>query len=265
MIHLLATLILVSAVLVAPGQSPPDDLPSAKVILDRYVEATGGKVAYGKILNRVTEASLTMPGQGLELGLTIHAARPNRVYTVIEGEAVGTIEKGSDGEVVWERSLMTGPVVKEGREREDALRESTFDKLVHWRKIYAKAVCAGVEAVNGTPCFKVRVTPRSDPSGTGERARSQSLYFERTSGLLVRMKFTLESAMGPLPTEVILGDYKRVDGILLPHTMKTKVLGQERVVTVKRVRHNLELPADRFALPADVQALVAAKRPDEKG
>jgi hypothetical protein len=33
-------------------------------------------------------------------------------------------------------------------------------------------------------------------------------------------------------------------------------MGQERIVTVEKVEHNVALPADRFALPAEIQALI---------
>ena len=52
------------------------------------------------------------------------------------------------------------------------------------------------------------------------------------------------------------GDFRKVDGIMLPFTSRMKVMGQERVVTVEQVEHNVTLPADRFALPAAIAALV---------
>jgi hypothetical protein len=35
-----------------------------------------------------------------------------------------------------------------------------------------------------------------------------------------------------------------------------KVMGQERVVTIEKVEHNVAIPADRFALPAEIRPLV---------
>ncbi len=36
--------------------------------------------------------------------------------------------------------------------------------------------------------------------------------------------------------------------------------GQERVVTIMKVENNVTIPADRFALPAEIKALVAGKK-----
>jgi hypothetical protein len=38
------------------------------------------------------------------------------------------------------------------------------------------------------------------------------------------------------------------------------VAGQTRIVTTERVEHNVEIPADRLALPAEIKALVSAKQ-----
>jgi len=35
-----------------------------------------------------------------------------------------------------------------------------------------------------------------------------------------------------------------------------RVMGQERVVTIEKVEHNVAMPADRFALPPEIAALV---------
>ena len=63
------------------------------------------------------------------------------------------------------------------------------------------------------------------------------------------------SPAGTIPVEVLLKDYKRVDGILISHKMHTKVLNQERVMTIDSVKHNQDLK-DRFTLPEEIKALV---------
>jgi hypothetical protein len=45
-------------------------------------------------------------------------------------------------------------------------------------------------------------------------------------------------------------------------------MGQEMVTTTESVKHNVELPADRFALPERIQKLVdeeEAKAPEKEG
>jgi hypothetical protein len=52
------------------------------------------------------------------------------------------------------------------------------------------------------------------------------------------------------------GDYRAVDGLISPHRMVVRVLGQERVVTTKSIEQNIEMPDGMFDPPADVKALL---------
>ena len=54
-----------------------------------------------------------------------------------------------------------------------------------------------------------------------------------------------------------------MDGILLPHLTRTAIVGQERTLTTTSIRHNADLPADRFDPPAEVQDLIARRTETE--
>lgn len=224
-------------------------IPSAEAILEQHIAATGGRVAYEKIRNRVTKGTLEMPAQGITIGLTIVVARPNLVYSRAESEVTGPIEKGTDGRVAWEKSVMTGPRILEGQEREDFLREAAFDKFVRWRDFYEKAESAGLEDVGGRSCYKIVLTPKN--------GKPQTLFLDRETALIVKLLLTVDSPMGSVPVETTLEDYRESDGILLSRKTRSKVLGQERVFTVTSIEHNVDLPPDRFLLPADIQELLA--------
>lgn len=222
--------------------------PTAEALLDGYVEAMGGKAAMEKIDNRVTHGKMEMAAQGIEMTLTLYSARPNLSYVLVESEMVGKIEKGSDGEVYWEMSAMMGPQVKEGQERIDYLRDSVFDKWLHWRELYPEVEYLGTETLDDKAVHKVVVKPDS-----GE---PQTLYIDQASNLAVRVDVVVETPMGVVPVISRMKDYREIDGILIPHQMEVEVMGQERLITTDRIEHNVELPAERFALPPEIRAIV---------
>ncbi|HUU98929.1 MAG TPA: hypothetical protein VM487_24625 [Phycisphaerae bacterium] len=232
-----------------------DKLPKGGAILDKYVEVTGGKAAYEKLTNRVTQATFEMVGQGLKFSMTIYAARPDKMYAVMESEAFGKIEKGTDGEVVWEMNVMTGPQIKEGEERALVLRGAAFDAVPQWRKLYKQVECVGVEAIDGKPCYKIVLTPKE--------GQPETRYYGKESNLLVKTELTLMLPAGTIPFESYASDYKRVDGILIPHKARVVVMGSERVMTVEGTKHNVEMPKDRFKLPEDIQALVDQRKSEK--
>ncbi|MCK4549481.1 MAG: hypothetical protein KAU49_04905, partial [Candidatus Krumholzibacteria bacterium] len=114
------------------GEAMAEKAPTAEKILDRFVEVTGGMKAYDAIENRKTIASLSISAQGMTFNITMWSARPNQVYSIIENDMIGKMEKGVSGDVVWEKSIMTGPIIKSGVEREASLRDSAFERYVYW-------------------------------------------------------------------------------------------------------------------------------------
>ncbi len=217
-------------------------------ILDRYTQATGGLEAYEKIQNRVTKGTFAIPQVGLQGPLTIYHARPNQVYTLLEIEALGKTESGISGDVAWEMSLATGPRIKEGTERTEALRDGTFNGYANWQEIYGEAEYAGIAEINGRLCYKVILSPESGGPRT--------LYFDQETNLAAKIEAIVESQAGAIPVESFPEDYMEVDGILMPRVTKTVIMGQERVVTTESVEHNVQMPDGIFELPEDVKALI---------
>jgi zinc protease len=243
----LATLLAAVGLALSTGAATAAE-PTAEALLDGYVTAMGGKAAMEKIDNRVTHGKMEMAAQGIEMKLTLYSARPNLNYSLIESEMVGKIEKGTDGDVYWETSAMMGAQVKEGQERADYLRDSTFDKWLHWREIFPEVEYVGTEILNEKPVHKVVVKPES--------GQPQTLYFDQASNLALRIDLVFEMPMGVVPVTSYLKDYREIDGILIPYMMELEVMGQQRLITTDRIEHNVELPADRFALPLEIVAIV---------
>ena len=248
--ELLLAIVILTALTISPASLRAEEkaLPSGEQVLDDYLKATGGKKIRNKLTNRVTVASLSLEAQGIQLNMTIHSSRPNRNYTVVESEFTGKIEKGSDGNTVWEISDMMGPQVKDGQERADFLREAHFDRFADWRELYSRAECAGIETVDDHATYKVLMTPKS--------GKEQAMYFDTESNLLVKHEFVIENPMGTIPVTSYVSDYREVDGVLMPFEIKAVVMGQERVLITESIEHNVDLPAGRFELPQAIQTLL---------
>ena len=232
-----------------------DALPEAEAILDKFVEASGGQAAYAKLKNRVTKMTIEPVGGGMRMKVTRYAARPNKAYTLIETGAVGKIEQGTNGEVAWEMNPMSGPAIKEGAEKGIILRAGAFDKEVNWRKLYSKAECVGLETIDGRECYKVVVTPNE-----GE---PETRYYDKESNLPAKVELTLEVSMGTFAVELFLSDYREVDGVLLPHKSRRVGFGPEMLINIESVKHNVDLPKDRFKLPEEIQALLDSKKAEQ--
>jgi len=81
-------------------------LPKAEIILDRYVEVTGGKAAYEKHTRQTMTGTISFPEQGLSGKLTRYAMAPDKEYSVVELGPLGKIESGFNNGVAWEKSVI---------------------------------------------------------------------------------------------------------------------------------------------------------------
>ena len=225
-----------------------DPLPSAESILDRYVQVTGGKQAYEKRKTEIAHGTVDFPALGIKGTMTRYAAQPDKYYYTIDIAAIGKMETGVSGSIAWENSAILGPRVKSGVERTEAIREGNMNATVNWRKLYPKVENAGIEIVDGEECFKVVMTPAEGQPITG--------YYQKKSGLQVKLTTIATTQLGDIPVEVIASDYKNFGGILEPAKVTQKAGPQEFTMTLDRVEVNPAIPPETFALPAEVRALV---------
>ena len=230
-----------------------EEVPKAEVILDKYVEVTGGKAAYQKIQTQIATGSMEFVGKGIKATLTSYKTKPRNSYSAIEIEGIGKIESGTNGEAAWERSNLQGPRIKQGEERAAALRDAALN--VDWRELFKKAETAGVENIGDQACYKVILTP--------EEGKPETRYYDKKTNLLVKVTKIVKTPMGEIPAEVMVSGYKDINGILIPHTLKQKGFGQELLIVLETIRHNTDIPKDRFDLPEDVKALLEKPKPNQ--
>ena len=224
------------------------ETPKAEAILDRYLEVTGGKAAYEKIHSEVSKGTMDLAGRGIKGALLSYQAEPNLEYTMVELEGIGKVESGSDGDVFWERSAITGPRIKDGDEREEISRAAIFNPHLHWRKIYEKAEVGGAESVEGEECVKLVLTPKAGSPVTE--------WYSKKTGLLMKQSSVHKTSMGEIPAEALLKDYKPVGGLTMPFTRVSKFAGQEIQIHLDSIEFNGEIPKDKFNLPEEIKTLL---------
>jgi hypothetical protein len=249
--HFLPSLVL-AALAGAPVLAAPDEpLPKAEQILDNFVEVTGGKAAYEKVHNEKFTGTFEFIGKGIKGTITSYRAEPNKSVAMVELEGIGTIQEGTDGTSAWESSSLQGPRIKQGDERAVSLREATLSAPLYWRKLYKHAETVGAETIGGQACYKVVLTP--------QEGKPETQYYDKKSNLMVKMTMTITGPMGEIPAETLLSDYKEDGGLLQPHKVQQKAMEQEFLITIDHVEYNVDMPSDRFDLPADVKALTSKK------
>jgi len=234
---------------VAPAAVQAPDAPSPDDVIAAYIEATGGEKAYRDNSDWHAKGTFAMPAMGLTAGFETWYQAPNRTYMLIESPALGRMESGSNGEVFWEKSMMTGARLKTGEEAAAAERETAFAKWLEWRGYYSDAVVTGRATVEDRECWTVVMTP--------EVGSPETHYFDVADGLLRKTDMAVETEMGRVTIEAFPGDYREQDGLTMSFSMRQVVMGmQEMTFTYDELSFQPQFPEGVFDLPEDVRILV---------
>jgi hypothetical protein len=243
----------------APAQpASSEKLPSAGEIFARYIEVTGGKAAYEKLKSRVSTGTFEMAGMG-KAAFTLTQESPNKMAMTIDLPGMGKMVQGNNGTHAWEYSAMTGPRLLEGEELLESNGQSLFNAELYPEKVYTKTEVVGIEKVGDSDAYKVAMTTKGGSTRTA--------FYDKASGLLVKMTMLQKSQMGEVAIDSITSDYREVDGVKLPFKTTIKINvgpGMEQVMTIEKLTHNTEIAADAFKAPAEVQELIDAKKKNEE-
>jgi hypothetical protein len=92
---------------------------------------------------------------------------------------------------------------------------------------------------------------------TPKSGAPETQYYDKASGLLIRHQSVHKTAFGEIPVDVAISGYRKECGaVTLPHSMTQNVAGQKIDMNVESIECNGEIPANAFAPPAEVKALI---------
>ncbi len=256
------TLLILLSVSFAPAQkaAAPLAVPTAAQVLERYVEVTGGKEAYAKVKSVSMLGTMEIKGQNVRGEMKMYRVDGGKYYTVVDLPGIGKQEDGSNGNVVWDKTVL-GPRLKTGVEKflaicaSGAMAEYGRGAL-ETDSCYQKSEMLGEELMGGKKVYKLRMTPKE--------GKAEEQFYDKATGLLVRTNMIMPSPMGEVPIAAIVDEYRTVDGIKTPVKMTNEMGPVAMVMTFTMVKFNEKLPEVLFALPPEIQALVDAEKAAKK-
>lgn len=207
-------------------------------ILARYVQALGGEQAIRAVSSRVATGTFEVPSAGVSGTAEIYSKAPNRSLIIISVPGLLTSRRGFNGSTGWEEEA-DGTIKRlAGKELATMKRESAFYSELNLRNDYQSMSLAGQEKVDGKDAFIVQAT--SSESG------DEKLYFDRQSGLLLRKDTPGEKGT----SRVLFSDYRTVDGIKIPFTLRQDDGQTNAVIRIKEIRHNTPINDTVFNPPS---------------
>jgi hypothetical protein len=224
----------------APAASPAAN-PTADQIIDKYYQALGGAAALDKLTSRVMKGTL-VANNGNEIGYELNQSGPDSVLAILTTPA-GVIERGFDGTIGWEK----GPRGVRDLNPDEANYLRRYPSLFTDLKLkgqFSRVSFGGKPKIDGREVYALRAMT------TG--GKRETLFFDAETGFLVRRTTSTTTPVGTIPEQVDFSDYRDVEGMKLPFTIKVSTVDPTYNVVRKISEIKLNVPIDekRFKKPA---------------
>jgi hypothetical protein len=224
----------------APPATPAAPAPgaagvTADQIVEKYVTALGGADAIRKVTSRVMKGTILTGGS--ETPIELFTKAPNKRISISNGQSYTAF----DGTAGWMGS--TGRPAREmsATESEAAGLDAEFSLALRLKEIFPQLRRGRPETIGGVEC---EVLNASRPGRPPVR-----LYFEKNSGLLVRMVRYAETPVGRNATQIDYADYREMDGVKSPFRWTLSRPNGRFTIQVKEARNNVAIEDAKFARP----------------
>jgi len=162
---LILTLWLSLASILVDGESISQDksateAPTLEQILDKYVEALGGRAALERVNSRASKGTFTSINLKTKGPIEIYAKAPNKWLMVLLAQGYGNYRRGFNGTVAWEKYP--------GRDSASNLssfskRDAEFYLPLKFRETYPNATLKGSERLNEHETFVIEAPAAGNP------------------------------------------------------------------------------------------------------
>ena len=229
------------------AETPATGGPTADQILNKYVQALGGVQKLASVSSFAGKGTYEgFDTEGDKFPVEIYAKAPNERTTIVHLRAGDNI-RTFDGRNAWNTSAGTllpiAVLTLSGGDLEGARIDASLSfpgqikqVLKDWRTGFPSATIddKDVDVVQGSSADSSPV----------------KLYFEKKTGLLIRLVRYANTALGLNPTQIDYADYRDVSGVKMPFRLTTTWTDGRSTIVLSELRANVAIDAAKFSKPA---------------
>lgn len=216
--------------------------PTAEQVLEKYIEALGGKAALEKRTSMVEKGTVDVTFAGVTATAEMYSKAPDKALMIFDVESYGQVKQGFDGKTAWSDSPEGGLRELTGSQAEIAKRGAAFNPALKWRELYSKAELKGKEKVGERDAWVVVLTP--------DKGSPTTEYFDTESGLLLKRASPATGDQGDYTAISEFSDYRDVEGVKHPFTIKQTIPMGDLIIKLTDVKVNVPIEDAKFAKPA---------------
>jgi photosynthetic reaction center cytochrome c subunit len=221
----------------------PVNLPTSDQIIDNYIRALGGPAAIEKVTSRVESGTESLGQESFRIEIV--SKDPDKqafVRHMPAGDSIMVLNSQSG----W--SAMAGHSVREihGADLDAEKIEADLHFPLHIKRLFSELRVEYPEKVGDRDVYLI--------SGARNGQPPMEMYFDRQSGLLLRLVHYADSPLGLVPTQLDFGDYRDTDGVEVPFRRVMALPGRNSVIQLEQVQQNAPINDEKFAKPASSPA-----------
>ncbi len=214
-------------------------------VIKKSIDAQGGLEKMKAIKTMKVTGKMIIGGGQLEAPMTSYMKRPrnNRTEISIQGQQ---IIEAFDGTTKWSINPMMGS--KDPQKASDEDTKAAADDsdmvespLVNYKEKGHSAELLGKEDVEGSMAYKIKVILKS--------GNVQTIYLDEKSFLTVKTVSKMKRMGQEFEAETLPGNYKAVDGVLIPFSSEMKVNKQSMQMVFDKIEANVPMDDKLFAMP----------------
>jgi outer membrane lipoprotein-sorting protein len=207
------------------------------------IEAQGGRKALEAVKDSTLSGTMLMVPMNATGSITMYHKEPNRMR--LNGELMGTtFVQAYDGTTAWGTDPQTGNAQEMPEKAGQEIKRQAigWDALLNPKKVNITYTFKGKEKIKDTEYL---VLEQSFSDG-----HTVTLFVDPVTYLVYKTKsMTLNQLEAEVETETIQADYKKVEGIMMPHLITIFQGGQEFMkITIQEITFNSDLEDSLFKM-----------------
>lgn len=207
---------------------------TAETVLEKFIDAIGGKENIEKIQDVTIIASTSM--NGMDIKQTIYKKVPNKYASITSMNGNVLMQQSYNGV----RGLMKGFQGENeitGDELEALKIEATVSPELKYKELGVEVSLEAIEKINEKDAYKLKLISQSGQTSYD--------YYDVNSGLKVQTKQTIATPQGEFAQIFDFSDYQEINDVKFPYLLKISGM-QNLELKVDSININTDLGDDLF-------------------
>lgn len=223
----------------------PEETPlTADQIVEKHIAALGGMEKLKAIQTLVVTGTASILGQQ-DAPLTIQVKRPNQMRLEINYGGKRVVQ-AFDGTTAWTINPLVSPEPRESNEEDTRAAQESSDfiggNLVDYKTKGITVELVDQEDIDGIAVYKLKITKKS--------GLMEYDYLDAKSFLPIKTEARRTQLGQEFIYESKIGDYKSVEGVLLPFSVQQMVNGRlAMAIAIEKMDANVPVDEAAFKLP----------------